>query len=453
MYEQEKIKDLQQKIDELSAQVQSQQEKLLELQKELFALQGIQHNHLKKITKPARNFRLENFIGLKLIHFVGIIVLVVGLSIGVKFVIDKELIAPVMRISLAYLAGLLLYFLSWRLRKKYELFSAILFSGGMASLYFTTYAAFVYYGFFRFEVTFLLMAVFTIYTCYEAIRYNRQEIAILGMVGAYGIPFLISGNVERVTLFFAYIIIINIGVLFLSFRKKWKLMGWLALLTSWIVFVLWGLWRYEEKSFLMALIFLVAFYFLFTINALAYRLMRTEPLSTGDIQQITTNNIALYIAAIIVFGYGVFWANAATTSGGIAAVIFLFALLSYLLLPSEIVLQQSLAMQTVVFITLFIGLYWNGFMVTLLWLVFAIVLFSWGIFTRRSWPRLASILSMAVTLGKLVILDSSKFTTVQKIIAYIVIGTLLLILSFYYQKFKQSLFPSPPDKKEEATSF
>jgi uncharacterized membrane protein len=204
----------------------------------------------------------------------------------------------------------------------------------------------------------------------------------------------------------------------------------------------------------MALFFLVGFYILFNINALAYRLVRSEPLSTGDIQQVTTNNIAFYIAAIIVFGYGVFWANAATTSGGVAAIILLFGLLSYLLLPSEIILQQSLAMQTVLFITLFIGLYWNGFMVTLLWVVFAIVLFSSGIYTKRSWPRLASILLMAVTLGKLVVLDSSKFTTVQKIIAYIVIGTLLLILSFYYQKFKQSLFPTATEnKKEEATSF
>ena len=442
MYEQEKIKELQKKLDELTIQMQAQQEKLVDLQKELFSLQGSEYKREeKKPIKPTRNFKLENFIGLRLIHFVGIIVLVVGLSIGVKYVIDKELISPMMRIGLAYLAGLVLYFLSWRLRKKYQLFSAILFSGGVASLYFTTYAAFVYYGFFRFEVTFFLMAIFTVYTCFEAIRYNRQEIAILGMVGAYGIPFLISGNVERVGLFFAYIVIINIGVLFLSFKRKWKLMAWLALLTSWVVFILWGLSRYDGKQFLMALSFLAGFYFLFTINALAYRLVRSEPLSTGDTQQITTNNISFFIGTVIVFGYGVFWANAASTSGWVALIILLFALLSYLLLPSENILQQSLAMQSVVFMTLFIGLFWAGFMVTLLWMVLAVVLFSWGIYTKRSWPRLTSILLMAVTLAKLVILDSSKFTTIQKIIAYIAIGTLLLILSFYYQKFKQNLFP------------
>ena len=100
---------------------------------------------------------LENFIGLRLIHFVGIMVLVIGISIGVKYAIDKELISETMRIILAYCAGLLLFILSLRLKKKYQLFSAILFSGSMATLYFTTYAAFVYYNFLPAMVTFLIM--------------------------------------------------------------------------------------------------------------------------------------------------------------------------------------------------------------------------------------------------------------------------------------------------------
>src|SRR4030095_9592597 len=119
--------------------------------------------------------------GLRIVHLVGIVVLVIGLSIGVKYAIDRELISEAARIVLASLVGITLYILSWRLRKKYQLFSAILFSGAMASLYFTTYAAFVYYGFFPFAITFPLMVGLTVYTAFESIRYDRQEIAALGM--------------------------------------------------------------------------------------------------------------------------------------------------------------------------------------------------------------------------------------------------------------------------------
>ena len=429
------IEELQRQIDVLASQMMDQRQRLFALQQELNRLQNKKQGSTPSTEeKTSQNSGFENFIGLRVIHFVGIILLVIGLSIGVKYVIDRQLISEVMRISLAYAAGIILYLLSWRLKKNYPLFSAILFSGAMASLYFTTYAAFVYYGFFSFAVTFLIMAGLTVYTAFESIRYDRQEIAVLGMVGAYGIPFLISANNGRADMFFSYIIFINAGIAFLSFKKKWKIMGWLALLISWILFISWGSFKYEAKDFWTGFILMVILYLLFTVNALAYRLMRSEPLTPGDIQQLIINNVALYVSSPIVFGYGEFGTHLASTTGVVAACMILFAFLSYLFFKTEKVLQQSLAMQAVVLIAMFIGLYWNGFFVTILWVAFSIILFGWGIISHRSWPRLAAILLMIVTLGKLVIFDSSKFTPIQKITAYLIIGVLLLILSFFYQK-------------------
>jgi uncharacterized membrane protein len=442
MTDEQKINELQRKIDELSSQMKSYEERVSALQHELNALRGKNSEPLPPIVerRTSQNFKFENVIGLRIIHLVGIVVLVIGLSIGVKYAIDRQLISEGARIICAYAAGIVLYVLSWRLKKKYQLFSAILFSGAMASLYFTTYAAFVYYGFYPFAVTFLLMVALTFYTAFEAIRYNRQEIAVLGMVGAYGIPFLISQNTERADLFFSYIIVINVGVVYLSFKKKWKVMGQLALLISWTLFILWGFFRYQEKDFLTGFVLIVTFYFLFTVNALAYRLVHSEPLGSGDIQQITTNNVALYISALIVFGYGTFGIHIASTTGWLCVLMLLFVFLNYLLLPSEIILQQSLAMQCVILLSMFIGFNWNGLTITLLWVALAVALFLLGIYSHRSWPRLAAILLMVVTLGKLVILDSSKFSTLQKIVAYVIVGALLLVVSFLYQKFKQSLF-------------
>jgi len=211
-------------------------------------------------------------------------------------------------------------------------------------------------------------------------------------------------------------------------------MGWLALLISWILFISWGSFKYEAKDFWTGFILMVILYLLFTVNALAYRLMRSEPLTPGDIQQLIINNVALYVSSLIVFGYGEFGTHLASTTGVVAACMILFAFLSYLFFKTENVLQQSLAMQAVVLIAMFIGFYWNGFFVTILWVAFSIILFGWGIISHRSWPRLAAILLMIVTLGKLVIFDSSKFTPIQKITAYLIIGVLLLILSFFYQK-------------------
>jgi len=434
------MQELQKQINALASEMKDQQQRLLELHQELNRLRNKKPgSNPPAAERSSQNFTIENFIGLRVIHFVGIILLVIGLSIGVKYVIDRQLISESMRISLAYLAGIVLYLLSWRLKKNYQLFSAILFSGGMASLYFTTYAAFVYYGFFSFAVTFLIMVGLTVYTAFESIRYDRQEIAVLGMVGAYGIPFLISANNGRAELFFSYIIFINTGIAFLSFKKKWKVMSWLALVISWIFFISWGSFTYEAKDFWTGFISMGILYLLFMVNALAYRLMRSEPLTLGDIQQLLVNNIALYVSSLALFGYGEFGTHLAPTTGCVAMAMILFAFLGYLFFKTENVLQQSLAMQAVVLIAVFIGFYWNGFFVTILWVAFSIILFGWGIISHRSWPRLAAILLMIFTLGKLVIFDSSKFTPIQKIIAYLIIGALLLVLSFFYQRNKTTI--------------
>jgi uncharacterized membrane protein len=172
---------------------------------------------------------------------------VIGLSIGVKYAIDKNLISEGMRIVLAYTAGVVLYGLSVWLKRNYKSFSAILFSGAMASVYFTTYAAFVYYQLFSFATAFVFMIVLTVYTVYEAIRYNRQEIALLGLVGAYAIPFLISQNNDKAQLFFLYITLINIGIVFLSIKKNWKPVGYVAQAITWVLFIAWAAIRFDVR--------------------------------------------------------------------------------------------------------------------------------------------------------------------------------------------------------------
>jgi uncharacterized membrane protein len=455
MDREQKIIQLQHRIDELANNIQSFADQLQSLQDELDALQhdpsegpAIQRQMFPKRESKAwydNDVNLENYIGLRFMHIIGIVVLVTGLSIGVKYAIDRQLISELMRITLAYGAGIALFLLALRLKKQYEPFSAILFSGSMASLYFTTYAAVVYYNFIPTIAAFIIMTALTVFTAVSAMRYNRQEIAVLGMIGAYGIPFLISANAERVDLFFSYILLINIGAVFISFRRSWRTMQYLSLIITWILFCGWAFMRYEEKEQLIGGVFMSAYYILFLVSAIASRITRTRNLLPGEIQQVILNNIALYLASVLVFGAGGFEINIAGTTGSIALLIGVLAILSYVFFPDEIVLQRLLAWQAIVLLIFFIGLKWDGLTVTLLWIVMAVLLFVWGVFSKRSWPRLATIILMGVTLGKLVLIDSSRFSTIQKIIAFLVMGVLLLLFSFYYQKFNLSTTKKEPE--------
>lgn len=428
----DKIKQLEEQISRLSADLYTSHQQLLQLQEELRMLKQGMGLPMAKRTfstpiEERQKLGLEHFIGLKLIHLVGIIVLVIGISIGVKYAIDGQLISEAMRIVLAYAVGILLLILSIRLKNNYQLFSAILFSGSMASVYFTTYAAFAYYHFIPGTVAFLVMVALTVYTIFMAIRYDRKEIAIVGMVGAYGIPFLVSANSERVDLFLSYILLINLGIVFLSFRKSWKLVGQLAMLITWVLFIGWAMLRYEEPQQLLALVFMIAYYLLFCLDALAFLFRQKKTLSFVEIQQLIINNTALYLAALCI-------CNHITASGSVFVWLAIMALGMAVLFPLENRLQQLLAIQALIVLLLFISFKWEGLTVTLLWVAVAVSLFIWGIIRKKSWVRLAAVFLVGLTLAKLLILDSQNFSAIQKITCYIAIGILLLLGSFYYQK-------------------
>lgn len=436
-----KIKNLQEKIDALSSGITTSMQQLRGLQTDLDNLKAelgykpvaapIAGNESQRVAEPRG---LESFIGLKLIHLVGIVVLVIGISIGVKYAIDRQMISEALRVLLAYAAGIFLFVLSVRLKKNYALFSAILFSGGMASIYFTTYAAAVYYYFLPALVAFILMAGLTVYTAYMSLVYDRKEIAIIGMIGAYGIPFLISANAERMYLFFSYILLINIGVVFLYFKKGWRILNTLALLITWVLFLGWGLVRFDATQLYLAALFMVSYFLLFLCSTARFQTWNNGISGYYSILLLFLNNVGLYFGALILFYFSKPEFDPAVVTGCFVILTAIQAFLSWKLFPNAVILQRMFTLFSLVVLLLFITIKWEGLAVTLLWVAISVMLFAWGIWWQKSWARLSSVLLIGVTLLKLLIIDAEKFSTLQKIASYIIIGILLLLFSFYYQK-------------------
>lgn len=442
MSDAEQIQQIKAELEQLYKDVKAQEQKIVTLHQQLQQLgQKGQVTFLNSpVKKPDAHWGLENFIGLRLIHFVGIVVLVIGLSISVKYAIDRNLISEGLRVALAYAAGGLLLVLAWRLKRNYRGFSALLFSGAMASFYFTTYAAFVYYSMLPSAAAFAIMVALTVLTVYQALSYNRQEIAILGLVGAYGIPFLISSNADKAILFFTYIAIINSAVVFLSYKRGWTLVNYLAQNITWLLLIGWAAQRSGEGQQWIGILFALFFFVLFCSNALLPKVMDGAALTQRQAQNILINNVALFVVAFLIYAPGF-----STSETARVAIIFSFfmglqAAVFYALYKQEDYIKKMLAQLALVLLLLFIGARWDGIVVTLLWLVVAVALFSWGIAAKAVWLRLAGMVLMGVTLLKLVLFDSMRFTPVQKIIAYLTLGVLLLLVGFFYQKFREKLF-------------
>lgn len=321
---------------------------------------------------------LEKFIGENLINKIGIIITVIGVSIGAKYSIDNDLISPLTRIILGYLAGIGLLGFGIKLKEKYESYSAVLVSGAIAIMYFITYAAYSFYELFPQTLAFILMLVFTVFTVVAAINYNKQVIAHIGLVGAYAVPFLLSDGSGKVAVLFSYMAIINIGILFLAFKKHWKPLYYSAFSLSWLIYFSWFVGDYSyDEHFSLASTFLFVFFATFYLMFLAYKLVRKEALEK-------TNSSLLLSNSFIFYGIGI-----ALLSKSHDEYLGLFTLCNAILhsIVSIIVYKRNLADKNIfylisglvlIFTTITIPVQLDGNWVTLLWVTEAALLFWIG---------------------------------------------------------------------------
>ncbi len=331
-----------------------------------------------KIPRPDKK-KMEQFIGENLINKVGIIILVLGISIGVKYAIDHDLISPVMRIILGYTAGFILLFFAWRLKAKYLNYSAVLLSGSVASMYFITYAAFTYYELIPRWLTFILMVFFTVFTVIASLAYNRQVIAHIGLVGAYAIPFLLNDPESKISFLFTYVAIINAGILFISYFKYWKFIYYSAFLFTWLIYFFWYVPAFNPDDIGTGLIFATLFFLTFHATLLLYKFFKQQNYNIGDILLIVVNSFIFFIIGFsILDGHeagekftGLFSLINALIHGGLAFILFVKK-------PTDQIVFYFTAGLAIVFFTIAVPTQLNGSWVTLLWAGEAVLLFWFG---------------------------------------------------------------------------
>jgi uncharacterized membrane protein len=248
----------------------------------------------KTFSKPS-GVSLEEYVGGNLLSKVGVVVLVLGIGIFVKYAIDNNLISELGRIIIGYMAGFGLLITAYKLESKYHTYSAVILSGAMAVMYFTTFSANYYYQIFPRELAFGIMALITIITVWQATRYQVEWIAIFGLVGAYAIPFLLDDHTGAVEKLFLYMTIINTGVMWLAFRQKWVWMNAVAFFFTWLIYSAWFASDYTpEKHKTIALIFLFVFFLMNYINQIIYMFKEDFALNKFYVIRLVVNNFLFF---------------------------------------------------------------------------------------------------------------------------------------------------------------
>lgn len=337
---------------------------------------------------------IEEFIGTNLLNKIGIAVLVIGIGFGTKYSIDHNLVNPLTRIVLGYLSGIALILVAIRLKKAHENFSAVLLSGGMAVLYFITYAAYDFYDLIPQSMAFVVMVIFTGFTVFAAIQYDKEVIGIIALVGAYAVPFLLSDGSGRVVILFSYMTIINTGILILAFKKQWKRLYYLSFIFTWLSFAAWYTSSFNEHEHVwISLGFGTIFFLTFYVTFLSYKLIRKEPLEKLDLVFMLLNSFVYY-------NYGYLTIDTLKDGDEFLGLFTLFTAVVHFMACVIVYKQQSqfkdvfyfLAGMVLVFITLAVPVQLEGNWVTIVWALEAALLFWIGrtkqfpIYEKLSYP-------------------------------------------------------------------
>ena len=336
-----------------------------------------------KINLPKQPSDLEKIIGESWINKIGILIVVIGVAIGAKYSIENELISPLTRIILGYLVGIGLLGFGIKLKPKFEGYSAVLVSGAISIFYFITYFAYSFYSLIPQVLAFVMMLIFTAFTVFTAIKYNRVVIAHIGLIGAYAVPFLLSSGSGRVDILFSYMLIINLGILFISIKRDWKTLHYSAFFFTWLIYGSWfadksfysGLQGYEALGIGFATAFFLVFYGVSLFN----NIISKEKLDKVNIILILLNSF-IYFG----FGFGIFnghsildsYLGLFTLFNAVIHFGVLFFIKSKKLADSTL-FYSTLAM-VFTFITIAIPIQLDGNWVTLMWTAQGTILFWLG---------------------------------------------------------------------------
>lgn len=171
--------------------------------------------------KPKSNlFTIESIIS-KL----GIFLLLIGVGFIYKLAYDKGYVTPRLVVFMGYVFGLVVIALALRVRKKQrELLSQVLFGGGIAILYITTFAAYQGYGLMGGFLAFVILFAITFLAFFIALSIDSVAMSIVALLGGLITPFLVGIDVLGLYGMGLYMLAIAVGSMAIYIFKRWRVL-------------------------------------------------------------------------------------------------------------------------------------------------------------------------------------------------------------------------------------
>jgi uncharacterized membrane protein len=224
------------------------------------------------VTVSADSPDLEERIGGRGLLYIGVLLLLFGVSFFLKYAFDNSWIDETGRSVLGALGGIGLVWTGLRLAAHgLAGFGHALVGTGFAILYLVVYASLNFYALIGRGAAFALMVLTTAAAAVVADRRRSQALAFIAVGGGLLTPALVGGEENAQLTLFTYDAVLVIGTMLLSLRHEWLALNALSYIGTVLTIVAWTVRYYTDDQWLRTLLFLTLFCVSFLIIVRATR--------------------------------------------------------------------------------------------------------------------------------------------------------------------------------------
>lgn len=322
--------------------------------------------------------RLEEALGRKWTVWVGVLILLGGVGFFVMYAFEQGWISPPARVGAGLAAGLVLAGLGARFhRRKMRALGQGLMGGGLGLLYLSLFAGYNFYdALIPLPWAFGAMIAVTVLGVAWALLLDAQPICALATLGGFLTPLLLSTGQDTRDALFAYVMMLDLGVLAVAWFKGWRFLDTLALLGTAALFTGWAVRFSPVPAPAPAVAWLAGFYAVFLLVPLAHHLRRRSPVSVERFVQ--TWGCAAYFLGMAHWMAGPEVNPLALATLGAAAAYAGLGLLARRRIPQDRRSVHAFAALSMIFLALAPAIAWDLYGPTLAWALQAVGLVALG---------------------------------------------------------------------------
>jgi uncharacterized membrane protein len=176
------------------------------------------------------SFDWEGLVGVKLFSWIAGIALLLAAIFFLLYSIERGWLMPPVRVAIGAAVGILLLVIcELRAARKYPVTANAMDAAAIAILFSTFFAARALWGLIDAASAFFLLVLVAVVAVLLSIRRDSMFIALLGLLGGFAIPAILSTGENRPISLFSYLLLLNAGLAWIAAKKRWPLLTALTL--------------------------------------------------------------------------------------------------------------------------------------------------------------------------------------------------------------------------------